>query len=350
MVDSAEATIEDDQSTRYYMTLQQAVDAAEDDETVVVVKDLSASGAEYLVTLDDESKTVTVDLNGKTLLYTGSGTGDNPQNGEAISVSAGKLVLKNGTVNMVNDEAGGSVYWGIRVHGTGSLAMSKVTVTSEDSPLFMSNVSADGRIYLTLDECYIEGVYSAVYMNGSTSPAEITINNSTIVSKDVGIYVSNSVNTGNRQKLTITDSTVTGTTAIEVKHTDATITGCTLISTAAEQKSQINGNGSCIGRLCLCRGGQQRVRQDDGHGCCVGLQVLQRQAVLNRRRRKWILFRFHNGGRRVCHGWTARRRTKLPFTAHTRRAFQTHGSIPLKTPSNTPKQTAKRLFCLKTSR
>lgn len=245
IVDSAEATIEDDQSTRYYMTLQQAVDAAEDDETVVVVKDLSASGAEYFITLDDESKTVTVDLNGKTLLYTGSGTGSNPQNGEAISVSAGKLVLKNGTVNMVNDEAGGSVYWGIRVHGTGSLAMSKVTVKSEDSPLFMSAVSAGGKIYLTLDECYIEGVYSAVYMNGSTSPAEITINNSTIVSKDVGIYVSNSVNTGNRQKLTITDSTVTGTTAIEVKHTDATITGCTLISTAAEQKSQINGNGNC---------------------------------------------------------------------------------------------------------
>lgn len=245
IVDSAEATIEDDQSTRYYMTLQQAVDAAEDDETVVVAKDLSASGAEYLVTLDDESKTVTVDLNGKTLLYTGSGTGSNPQNGEAISVNAGKLVLKNGTVNMVNDETGGSVYWGIRVHGTGSLAMSKVTVTSEDSPLFMSGVSAGGRIYLTLDECYIEGVYSAVYMNGSTSPAEITINNSTIVSTgDVGIYVSNSVNTGNRQKLTITDSTVTGTTAIEVKHTDATITGCTLIGTA-EQLSVKNGNGSC---------------------------------------------------------------------------------------------------------
>lgn len=245
IVDSAEATIEDDQSTRYYMTLQQAVDAAEDDETVVVAKDLSASGAEYLVTLDDESKTVTVDLNGKTLLYTGSGTGSNQQNGEAISVNAGKLVLKNGTVNMVNDETGGSVYWGIRVHGTGSLAMSKVIVTSEDSPLFMSGVSAGGRIYLTLDECYIEGVYSAVYMNGSTSPAEITINNSTIVSTgDVGIYVSNSVATGNRQKLTITDSTVTGTTAIEVKHTDATITGCTLICTA-EQLSVKNGNGSC---------------------------------------------------------------------------------------------------------
>lgn len=102
---------------------------------------------------------------------------------------------------------------------------------------------------LTLDNTGISnvkrGVYSAVYMNGSSSPAEITINNSTIVSTgDVGIYVSNSVNTGNRQKLTITDSTVTGTTAIEVKHTDATITGCTLIGTA-EQLSVKNSNGSC---------------------------------------------------------------------------------------------------------
>ena len=205
-----------------------------------IILTANISGAYIEVNYD-----LTVDLNGKTLLYTGSGTGSNQQNGEAISVNAGKLVLKNGTVNMVNDEAGGSVYWGIRVHGTGSLAMSKVTVTSEGSPLFMSNVSAGGRIYLTLDECYIEGVYSAVYMNGSSSPAEITINNSTIVSTgDVGIYVSNSVNTGNRQKLTITDSTVTGTTAIEVKHTDATITGCTLIGTA-EQLSVKNSNGSC---------------------------------------------------------------------------------------------------------
>ena len=121
----------------------------------------------------------------------------------------------------------------------------KLTLDNTGISNVKRGVSAGGRIYLTLDECYIEGVYSAVYMNGSSSPAEITINNSTIVSTgDVGIYVSNSVATGNRQKLTITDSTVTGTTAIEVKHTDATITGCTLIGTA-EQLSVKNSNGSC---------------------------------------------------------------------------------------------------------
>lgn len=106
------------------------------------------------------------------------------------------------------------------------------------------SIAADNAS-VVINSSEIEGVYSAVYMNGSSSPAEITINNSTIVSTgDVGIYVSNSVNTGNRQKLTITDSTVTGTTAIEVKHTDATITGCTLIGTA-EQLSVKNSNGSC---------------------------------------------------------------------------------------------------------
>lgn len=116
-----------------------------------------------------------------------------------------------------------------------------VSIAADNAQVVINSSEIVARYYgVTVGASGVE-----LSVNGSTSPAEITINNSTIVSKDVGIYVSNSVNTGNRQKLTITDSTVTGTTAIEVKHTDATITGCTLISTAAEQKSQINGNGSC---------------------------------------------------------------------------------------------------------
>lgn len=155
-------------------------------------------------------------------------------------IAKGQYVTEDDSVFGINLRNGSSA----TVHA-GKIKSDTYGVVVYDSPLFMSGVSAGGRIYLTLDECYIEGVYSAVYMNGSTSPAEITINNSTIVSTgDVGIYVSNSVATGNRQKLTITDSTVTGTTAIEVKHTDATITGCTLIGTA-EQLSVKNGNGSC---------------------------------------------------------------------------------------------------------
>lgn len=73
VVDSAEATIEDDQSKRYYMTLQQAVDAAEDDETVVLLKDVEVGEAGNAATGLVVSGTVTVDFNGHTVSNKGTG-------------------------------------------------------------------------------------------------------------------------------------------------------------------------------------------------------------------------------------------------------------------------------------
>lgn len=73
IVDSAEATIEDDQSTRYYMTLQQAVDAAEDDETVVLLKDVEVGEAGSAATVLVVSGTLTVDFNGFTVSNVGTG-------------------------------------------------------------------------------------------------------------------------------------------------------------------------------------------------------------------------------------------------------------------------------------
>lgn len=72
-VDSAEATIEDDQSKRYYMTLQQAVDAAEDDETVVLLKDVEVGEAGSAATGLVVSGTLTVDFNGFTVSNVGTG-------------------------------------------------------------------------------------------------------------------------------------------------------------------------------------------------------------------------------------------------------------------------------------
>lgn len=73
VVDSAEATIEDDQSKRYYMTLQQAVDAAEDDETVVLLKDVEVGEAGNAATGLVVSGTLTVDFNGFTVSNVGTG-------------------------------------------------------------------------------------------------------------------------------------------------------------------------------------------------------------------------------------------------------------------------------------
>lgn len=74
MVDSAEATIEDDQSTRYYMTLQQAVDAAEaNGKTVVLLKDVEVGEAGSAATGLVVSGTLTVDFNGHTVSNKGTG-------------------------------------------------------------------------------------------------------------------------------------------------------------------------------------------------------------------------------------------------------------------------------------
>lgn len=74
IVDSAEATIEDDQSTRYYMTLQQAVDAAEaNGKTVVLLKDVEVGEAGNAATGLVISGTVTIDFNGFTVSNVGTG-------------------------------------------------------------------------------------------------------------------------------------------------------------------------------------------------------------------------------------------------------------------------------------
>lgn len=73
IVDSAEATIEDDQSTRYYMTLQQAVDAAEDGKTVVLLKNVEVGEAGSAATGLVVSGTLTVDFNGFTVSNVGTG-------------------------------------------------------------------------------------------------------------------------------------------------------------------------------------------------------------------------------------------------------------------------------------
>ena len=73
IVDSAEATIEDDQSTRYYMTLQQAVYAAKDGKTVVLLKDVEVGEAGNAATGLVVSGTVTVDFNGFTVSNVGTG-------------------------------------------------------------------------------------------------------------------------------------------------------------------------------------------------------------------------------------------------------------------------------------
>ena len=76
-------------TSRFYATLQDAVNAVENDETVTLLSNVAAGDN---VTVDN-AKTFTINLNGKT--YTGAGDG-----GTLFTVTAGNVTLKNGNVNV----------------------------------------------------------------------------------------------------------------------------------------------------------------------------------------------------------------------------------------------------------
>ena len=76
----------------YYPTLQAAVDAAADGDTVTVLV-----GIDSLAQRVDVEKSITIDLNGKTVKPTSTAT-----NGSAFNIKSGTVTIKNGTLDGTN--------------------------------------------------------------------------------------------------------------------------------------------------------------------------------------------------------------------------------------------------------
>lgn len=216
-------------------SLTQAVDNAENGDTIVVGNDITTE--ETLVNLAAD-KEITLDLNGKTLTFNGTYVNNIQGNGYAMEVRDGaSLTLENGTIEMT-----GNPYFGIHLCDNTSLTLRNMKVNSVDT-----GIMGDGHHtnILIEDSEITTGTYFAVYQNGSHRPAKIVIRDSIITATDApAIYVSNSAGQA-RQTLVIENCTITGTTAVEVKHTDVTITDSTLTGTATPTGSVENNNGSC---------------------------------------------------------------------------------------------------------
>ena len=224
-----------------YTTVSKAISAAKDGDTVVVMDDVTS---ENIILNLTAKKSVTVDLNGKVLTYTGT------NRGVQLAYGADMTIL-NGTIhmpNLTNSSAGIFVYGGETPDDGCKLTMKQVNVTSSNIGVF----SQEPNNTIVVEDCNIQaGDSFAVYQNGSTSPVDITLKNSIISSEVTAVYVSNSVNNPAKQSLTIENCTIKGSSAVEIKHTNATITGSTLVGTATPTGSGENGNGSCTAGYAL---------------------------------------------------------------------------------------------------
>ena len=266
-----------------YPSINAAIKAAKNGDTVVVMKDYTSSN--ILINLVPEAgKAITVDLNGKTLTYTGT------DRAVQVAYAGANLTIKNGTIDKGNEALGvvaliaptvnldNVIINGapIAVYGYSgaTLNMNKVTINAnEKSTLYgavytvlntklnmtecnvtSSNIgvmSENVGNVISIDKSTINSNYYGVYHNGSFAPCNVTIKNSQIKDTDgTGVYISNSAGRA-LQTLTIDGCTISGPTAVEMKHTNATITNSTLIGTATPTGSGSNNNGACTAGYAL---------------------------------------------------------------------------------------------------
>ena len=243
-------------------------DATLDFEPVSTVADLkaaAAAGKNVMLTQDVAvteavtfGKAVSIDLNGKTL------TNSLDSNGYSL-VTKGDTTIVNGIYKGTGTARGIGAY--------GNLTMDNVTVdvaglvgvacSAADSTYTITNSTIKGGYALCnfsnnakieVSDCVLEGSNTGLYHNGSNSGLKLNVTRTTINSGNdgtdtTGVYISGSTATKKEagyQQVTLTDCTVKGNAAVEVKYTDLTMNNCTAIATvdAANASYVQNNNGA----------------------------------------------------------------------------------------------------------
>ncbi len=252
----------------YYTTLEEAIAA--------VGTGVSTSAVVYLlknVTIDtqlviDNSKAITLDLNGFTLTSTyamGEATGE----GRYALVNKTALTVKNGTFAADQARAIGAY---------AKLTLAKATVTqtltgghacvafcANDTAYTITNSEINGayavanfanNATITIEDSKLKGGGCGLYHNGSNYGLKLTVTDTTIngsldgaignENDPSGVYISGSTATVEKdgmQSASFTNCTIKGATAIEVKYTDLTLTDCTVEATAKTPSYSKNNNG-----------------------------------------------------------------------------------------------------------
>jgi len=256
-------------------SLQEEIDKAEDGDTIILNNDITTTEPLEVAAPEDDLKEITVDLNGNTIksehsywyMYVDdhsninfkNGTIDCCCNGFWVENSA-KLTLDNVTLNAkgLHDKKGNpneENEFPFAIYTRTSGVNEGVTITLNDSVINSKTygiASYNDKCKVIIDGCDINTNGFGVYQHGNHAPSTYTIRNSNITdTASAGIFISNSVSNGTLQTMTIENSTVTGPTAVELKHTNATITGSTLIASDTEVSSVINGTGTCTSGYAL---------------------------------------------------------------------------------------------------
>lgn len=201
-----------------YLTLADAVAAAEDGETVELLKDVT------LYQGVDIDKEIILELNGCTI--SAGSTEETPYTGDYL------LAVKRGGDLTVNDSSDGE---------TGAIASGDLEDVMVGIKLTIKGEAASGDpATLVVNGGKIEGYFYGISGNGTRHDTNVTVNGGTISAPHgAGIYQPQN------GTLTIKGGQITGyETAVEIRSGNLIITDGTFTSTAEEFKCDPNGNGT----------------------------------------------------------------------------------------------------------
>ena len=226
---------------------------AADGDTLILLKNTIVS-KQLNVT-----KAITIDLGGHTLTNSYA-----PSSKSYSLLTRAAVTMKNGTYKSTKASA-----WGIgavadftleekaTVEAAGQVGLgcsaADATYTVKNSTVIGNYAIANfvDNAKINIENSTITGTGIGIYHNGSNSGLKLTATDSTITAAATGatngIYVSGSTDTmaaAGAQQVTLTNCTVSGGTAVEVKYTDLTLTDCTVTATAETPSYTQDDNGA----------------------------------------------------------------------------------------------------------
>lgn len=242
-----------------YATLEEAIGAAKDNDTIELLGDVAVDKP---VVMD---KAVTLNLGGYTLTSNYKKVSDGAY---AIVLNA-KTTITNGTIIVGNAQAIAAkaemTMSSVRLDNTLDGYYATIALSASNTNYSITNSKINGsysvsnfanNAIVTITDSTLIGSGNTFYHNGSYYGLKLTVTNSNITSTctdGCGVYISGSTTAqskednqngvGGRQQATFTKCTISGTNGIEAKYTDLTLNSCTVSTTAESPSYTQNNNG-----------------------------------------------------------------------------------------------------------
>lgn len=209
-----------------YATLADAIDAVQNGETIVMLKDITVdSGVENL-----EGKTFTIDLNGTTLTTTKD---------DAFTINNTNLTVKNGTITH-------STTWEpffLNGENAGSLTLDTVTITSPEYSVYVSSSSKNKTVNIENSNLTSTGD-GVIYASGKDASNSLSIINSSLASSNAETAVLQIAMKATLEKVNITSTSATAVVCYE--NTDLLVKGTENSFIAAGGAISTNGSKDLV--------------------------------------------------------------------------------------------------------